>query len=199
MINIRNNSLSFFSEKVKLFFSHMSSPSILSVHNGDLDNNYSQVNRFEMVFTVLPNVTYTLNEVNLPGLMINNPQVSTLFNTTWRGADSATFDQLTINFIVQENMANYFEIHDWMRAISFPDSFDDRQELARFQGVDSYGFLTMNNSYNRPIYRFHFYNLIPNSLTGLNLMAADANELFATASFNYTIYKREIVPSHDYV
>lgn len=45
----------------------MSAPSLLNAHNGDLDNNYSQVNRFEMVFSVLPNVTYTLNEVNLPG------------------------------------------------------------------------------------------------------------------------------------
>lgn len=177
----------------------MSSPSILSVHNGDLDNNFSQINRFEMYFSVLPNVTYTLNEVNLPGLSINNPTVSNIFNTTWRGADSATFDQLTINFLVQENLANYFEIHDWMRAISFPDSFQDRQDLAKFGGVDSYGMLTLNNSYNRPLFRFHFRNVMPNSLTGLNLMASDANELFATASFNYTIYRRETVSSSDYV
>ena len=59
--------------------------------------------------------------------------------------------------------------------------------------------LTLNNSYNRPLFRFHFKNIIPNSLTGLNLMAADANELVATASFNYTIYRRETVPSSDYV
>ena len=172
----------------------MSSPSLLSVNNGDLDNNYSQVNRFEMVFTTLPNVTYTLNEVNLPGLSISNPIVPTVMNPTYFGADSATFDQLNINFIVQEDFSNYFEIHDWMRAISFPDSFDDRNNLERFDGsVDGYGFLTINDSNNLPLYRFHFYNIIPNTLTGLNLMSADANEMVASASFNYTIYKREVV------
>ena len=172
----------------------MSAPSILSVENGDLENNLSQQNRFEMVFSVLPNVTYTLNEVNLPGLNINNPTLPTIFNTTWYGADSASFDQLNINFLVQENFANYFELHDWMRAISFPDSFEDRKELLRFEGVDSYGFLTINNSYNRPLFRFHFYNIIPNTLTGLELAAAQSEELFASATFNYTIYRRETVP-----
>lgn len=179
--------------KINKLGDFMSAPSLLNVHNGDLDNNFSQVNRFEMVFSVLPNVTYTLNEVNLPGLSINNPTVSTLFNTTWQGADSATFDQLNINFLVQEDFANYFELHDWMRAISFPDSFADRNDLERFEGEDSYGFLTINNSYNKPLFRFHFRNIIPNSLTGLNLMAADATEIFASASFNYTIYHREVV------
>lgn len=177
----------------------MSAPSILSVYNGDLDNNLTQVNRFEMYFSVLPNVTYTLNEVGLPGITINNPTVPTILNTTWRGADSATFDQLSINFLVQENLANYFEIHDWMRAISFPDSFDDRKDLERFGGVDSYGMLSINNSYNRPLFRFHFYNIIPTSLTSLQFTAGDANELVASASFNYTIYRREVVPTVDYV
>jgi len=176
----------------------MSGPSLLSVNNGNLDNNFSQVNRFEMYFSVLPNVTYTLTEVNLPGLNINNPQVATLFNTTYQGADSAQFDQLNINFIVQEDLANYFEMHDWMRAISFPHSFEDRNDLKRFEGDESYGMLTLNNSYNRPLFRFHFYHVMPNSLTGLNLMTSDASELIASASFNFTIYKRELVPSHDY-
>lgn len=171
----------------------MSSPSILNYGNGDLDNNYNQVNRFEMVFSILPNITYTLNEVNLPGLSLNNPSVSTVLNPVWYGADSATFDQLTINFIVQENMFNYFELHDWMRAISFPDTFEDRQDLTRFEGVDSYGFLTINNSYNKPLYRFHFLNIIPNSLSGLSLTASDANEIYASASFNFTVYRREEV------
>ena len=112
----------------------MSAPSIMNVHNGDLDNNFSQQNRFEMVFSVLPNITYTLNEVNLPGLNLNNPTISTLFNTVSYGADSATFDQLNINFLIQEDMMNYFELHDWMRAISFPDSFNDRKDLERFEG-----------------------------------------------------------------
>ena len=52
----------------------------------------------------------------------------------------------------------------------------------------------MNNSYNRPIYRFHFYDIMPNTLTGLNLTASNAEEIFASATFNFTIYHRENVP-----
>ena len=90
----------------------MSAPSLIDAGNGDLDNNFSQVNRFEMVFSVLPNVTYTLNEVNLPGISMNNPIVPTVLNNTFQAADSATFDQLNISFLVQENFANYFELDE---------------------------------------------------------------------------------------
>lgn len=171
----------------------MSQPSILNMENGDLDFNQSQINRFEFVFSNLPNVTYTLNEVQLPGMSMTNPEVSTIFNNVSYGADAPMFDPLTINFLVQEDLANYLEIHDWMRAISFPDSFRDREDLKRFGGSNHSGFLTINDSYNRPLYRFHFENIIPNSLMALNLQASDAQEIFASATFNYTIYHREKV------
>ena len=58
----------------------MSEPSILRFENGDLDNNQTQTNRFEFVFSNLPNVTYTLYEVNLPGISLMNPESPTLFN-----------------------------------------------------------------------------------------------------------------------
>ena len=172
----------------------MSEPSILRFENGDLDNNQTQTNRFEFVFSNLPNVTYTLYEVNLPGISLMNPESPTLFNRVYFGADSASFDPMTVSFLVQEDFSNYFELHDWMRAISFPDSFADRSGLKKFKGDNSSGFLTINNSNNLPLYRFHFENIIPNSLSSLMLTAADAGEIFATATFNYTIYHREKVP-----
>ena len=171
----------------------MTQPSILNMENGDLDNNHSQVNRFEFAFSNLPNVTYTINEVLLPGLSMTNPEVPTLFTTVSYGADASIFEPLTINFIVQEDLENYLELHDWMRAISFPDSFEDRRDLKRFEGTSHTAMLTINDSYNLPIYRFHFNNIIPNSLSSLNLTASDASELNAVGSFNYTIFYREKV------
>ena len=171
----------------------MSQPSILNMENGDLDNNLTQVNRFEFVFANLPNVTYTLYEVSLPGISTENPQAATIFNPVFYGGDKATFEPLTIMFYVQEDYSNYLEIHDWIRAISFPDSFRDRRELERFKGDNHSGFLTINDSYNRPVFRFHFENIIPSNISGIQLMASDANEIFASATFNYTIYHREKV------
>jgi len=171
----------------------MSQPSILNMENGDLDNNLSQVNRFEFVFSNLPNITYTLNEVILPGLSTNNPEVPTVLNPVYYGGDKTVFEPLTVNFYVQEDFANYLEIHDWIRAITFPSSFSDRKNLERFEGTNHSGFLTINDSYNRPLYRFHFENIMPNNISGLQLMSLDANEIFASATFNYTIYHREKV------
>ena len=69
-----------FKSIISLSFSdNMSEPSILRFENGDLDNNQTQTNRFEFVFSNLPNVTYTLYEVNLTGISLMNPESPTLF------------------------------------------------------------------------------------------------------------------------
>ena len=171
----------------------MTQPSILNMENGNLNFNQSQVNRFEFVFSNLPNITYTLYEVSLPGISTTNPEVGTVLNPVYFGGDKAIFEPLNINFYVQEDYSNYLEIHDWIRAISFPGSFSDRKDLERFEGTNHYGFLTINDSYNRPMYRYHFENIMPQSISGIQLMASDANEIFATGIFNFTIFHREKV------
>lgn len=168
--------------------------SIIVSPNSSVDNNISQNNRFEMFFSKLENVSYTLNSVNIPGISINNPEVSTVLNRVHYGADSAQFDNLQIQFLVQEDLFNYFELHDWMRAISFPDSFSDSENIERFGGESSHAILTINSSYNRPIYRFHFFHIQPATLSSIDFTASSSDEIIANATFNYTIFRREIVP-----
>ena len=84
----------------------MTQPSILNMENGDLNFNQSQVNRFEFVFSNLPNITYTLYEVSLPGISTTNPEVGTVLNPVYFGGDKAIFEPLNIKFYVQEDYSN---------------------------------------------------------------------------------------------
>ena len=40
----------------------------------------------------------------------------------------ATYANLQIQFIVDENLENYMQIHNWMRAIATPEDYEDRFE-----------------------------------------------------------------------
>ena len=164
----------------------------MTVSSSSLDFSLGQANRFSFYFSNLPNITYTLTEVGLPGISMSNPEVATPFKSVYYGADKAQFEDLSISFIVQEDMDNYFELHDWLRAISFPNSFADRVDINKY-GEVGYGVLTINNSNNLPVYRLVFEDIIPASLSSLQLSASSSEEHIATASFQYTIFKRERV------
>ena len=43
--------------------------------------------------------------------------------------DTFTYDNLSISFIVDENLENYIELHEWLTAIGFPKN---RNQFSKF-------------------------------------------------------------------
>jgi len=116
------------------------------------------------------------------------------------------FEDLTIRFLVDENLENYMEIQNWMRGIAFPESL---QQIYDFQREDydlvqpdksqlnlySDGTLTILDSMLNPKFKVIFENLFPVNLTSLDFDAAQTDVEYFTAevTFKYTIYNiREI-------
>ena len=48
--------------------------------------------------------------------------------------DKLTYEDLTIKFIVDENLENYIEMHTWLTGIGFPK---DRKQFSEFRSVTS--------------------------------------------------------------
>ena len=137
-------------------------------------------------FNVATQLNY-LREIPLPGTMID-------------------FQDLTIRFLVDENLENYMEIQNWIRGIGFPESL---QQIYDFQREDydlvqpdksqlnlySDGTLTVLDSQNLPKFKIVFENLFPTNLTTLEFDATQTDLEYFTAevTFKYTIYNiREI-------
>jgi hypothetical protein len=129
--------------------------------------------------------------------------------------DKLTYQSLDVSFLVDENLNNYKEIHDWMTGIGFPEDHKQFQTLQgtsadRFPGttsgtaatgtsikkpLDEGGIysdatLTVLNSKNIAKTEIRFQNVYPVTLGGLSydIKANDVSYIQVNASFNYMYY-----------
>jgi hypothetical protein len=59
--------------------------------------------------------------------------------------DKIVFDDFTLRFLVDEDLKNYMEIHNWIRGLGYPDSLKDIYDLQNQQEyVDMSKSKTMN-------------------------------------------------------
>jgi hypothetical protein len=130
--------------------------------------------------------------------------------------DKVTYQDLAISFLVDENLENYKEIHDWIIGLGFPQNhtqFADLQAIGsdRYSGstsgsvvpgVDtpvplaeggtySDATLTVLNSKNIAVTEIRFHNIFPTSLGSLSydVKASDVDYLAAAVDFSYMYYE----------
>ena len=178
--------------------------------------DYASPIQFRFKCTKLPEVEFTCQTANIPGLTLGEGVMSTPLKDIPIPGDKLSFGSLDINFLVDENLNNYKEIHDWLLGIGFPQNHTQFQNLQatgqdRFPGstrsttvVDSStpqplkeggiysdATLTVLNSKNIAKTEIRFQNVYPTSLGGLSydVKLTDVDYLQAAVSFNYMYYE----------
>ena len=81
-------------------------------------------NGFQFSITKLPDITFHCQQVNLPGINLGEPAFSTPFSTQPVPGDTLQYEPLNLQFMVDENMANYKILYNWIVALGFPESYD---------------------------------------------------------------------------
>jgi len=95
-----------------------------------------------------------------------------------------TYSPFTCTFLVDENLENYHEIHDWLVGLVVePDNRDTRKVRDMTLFV-----LDSHNNVSREI---QFVNAFPTSLSTLDFDAknTDVQYLVADVTFSYSYYK----------
>ena len=109
----------------------------------------------------------------------------------------ATFANLELQFIVDENLENYMKIHNWLTGLGYPETTQQYKDLTTDgDGVRdpkeafSDGNLHILNSNYRDIAIVKFNDLFPVFLTPLEFTATetDINYFTAEVTFKYTVY-----------
>ena len=177
--------------------------------------DYASPVQFRFKCTKLPLVEFFVQSVNLPGINLGSAQqTNPLYDIPLPG-DKITYASLDLSFVVDENLNNYKEIHDWILGLGFPSNHTQFQDLQtagsdRFPGstrstaatgtnvpqplneggIYSDATLTVLNSKNIAKTEIRFENLYPTSLGSLNydVRAADVDYINASVSFNYMNY-----------
>ena len=180
--------------------------------------DYASPTQFKFQLTKLPKVEYFCTAANIPGISIPSPSQPTPLADIPLPGDTISFDDLSVTFLVDENLENYREIHGWMYGIGFPisrtqfgDLVDAGKDRFPTQGKDSlktdpgkvkYGAkplgpifsdatLNVLTSKNNANIEVRFSDVFPTTLSGLdfNQQADDVNYLSATVTFKYKIYE----------
>ena len=178
--------------------------------------DYASPIQFRFKMTKIPKVEFFVQTANIPGISLGTATVpSPLYDYPVPG-DKINYQSLDISFLVDENLNNYKELHDWISGLGFPSNhqqFADLQATGadRFPGstassvamgskrtpaplaeggIYSDATLTVLNSKNIAKTEIRFKNVYPTSLGSLSydIKASDVDYLQVQASFNYLHY-----------
>jgi hypothetical protein len=132
--------------------------------------------------------TFFCQSVNLPGLSLTPVEQKTMFNNIPRPSGALVPENLAINFMVDENLKNWFEIYNWLQECS--DERDFTKYKPPSQHLNSEGLLFIHDSNNQPRFKVNFENLFPVSLSGINFQTGQTNSTYqyCSANFRYTVF-----------
>ena len=158
----------------------------MPINNQPTNLNQLNVVSFETNFLRMPNINYFCQRVNIPGMSLSNTIQSTPYANIPIEGDMLEFEDLSIGFIVDEDMQNYLELYNWLHALGFPERYAqyDNQTSAIKSDVN----IIIHTNKSNPNYNVVFKDVFPVSLgvisfdtnnTGLEPVAVDA-------TFKYT-------------
>jgi hypothetical protein len=148
---------------------------------------------FQFQLIKYPKVSFFCQSATVPGISLSVATQSTRFNAIPHPGDEISFDDLNIQFIVDENMTNYITMHNWVRKLGHPYSGGDIAELPGDDLEDktySDGVLFVLDSNFRKKFKIVFKDLFPTNIGGLTFQstATDVQYFTVDVGFKYTIY-----------
>lgn len=162
--------------------------------------NYLRPNAFRFGIKAIPKVTYFCNEVAIPAIELGVAPAKNPFTDIPLPGEKLTFGELTIKFLLQEDMANYMELYNWLKGLGFPSDRSQHDKLRRgvsqtppevnnkaTQGEYSDATLLILDSNNEAVATVTFIDCFPTSLSTLPFDATNPSvEYFqCTATFRY--------------
>jgi hypothetical protein len=167
-----------------------------------IPNNITPLSPNGFMFSIskLPDMSYFCQQVNLPGITLGAPEFGNPFNTQPIPGETLTYDQLTVQFLVDSDMANYKAIYNWIVALGFPQSYDQyitfvnqdqRGALAELARNYSDATLQILSGTNVPSQIVQFNDLFPVSIDSIVFESTnqDVQYVVGNATFRYGYYK----------
>lgn len=157
---------------------------------------------FKFAITKLPKLQFYSQSVNLPGIILGEPSFGTPFARIPVPGEQLTFDDLRIQFLVDETMENYQAIQNWLFGLGYPQDYAQysellsadkvtnlaTNELTRSMSDASLFILTNNNTESKIV---SFKNVFPTSLESVTFTGVDNDiqYLIGNVTFKYSYYE----------
>ena len=178
--------------------------------------DYSSPTQFRVKIHQLPKVEWFVVAANVPSITLTEISFDNPLKNIPMPGDKLTYEDLTITFIIDENLENYIEIHNWMTGLGFPK---DRSQFREFRsatsntptgrsasqssdigdvksatpdrGLYSDATLTVLTNKNNPVTEIRFSDCFPTAVGALAYTqnATDVDYLTTDITFKYKLYE----------
>ena len=150
---------------------------------------------FKFQLNNFPAVNYFCQSATLPGISISAIDVPTPLKTVAMVGDEVNFEELSIKFIVDENMKNWLSIYDWIIGLGFPtkEGQEKYKKLSENSELTTDATLTVLTSNMNAQINFRFRECFPLSLSSIAFDSGgtDIDYVTADVSFRYDVYTVE--------
>lgn len=170
--------------------------------------DYLRPSMFKFEIMNLPRTSFTCQVASIPDLTIGTATQPTPTLDIPVIGDKLEFGDLTIEFMVNEDMSNYIEIYNWIVAIASTElvnytADDFRKAITNYspsvnnpredRSLYSDASLFVIDSTNNPIVKINFMDVIPVGIQGIpfDIRITDQGPVTARATFRYRIYNIE--------
>jgi hypothetical protein len=142
----------------------------MAIRNQPTNLNQLNVVSFETNFLRMPNVSYFCQRVSIPSITLSNTIQATPYSSIPIEGDVLEFEDLSLSFIVDEDMQNYLELYNWLQSLGFPDRYAqfDNETLAIKSDMN----IIIHTNKSNPNYSIGFKDVFP---TSLGTIAFDTN------------------------
>jgi len=165
-----------------------------------LNINYLQPDGFVFVVKKLPTTTFFTQSVNIPALELPPAlQPTPLIGVPVPG-DHIVYDDLVLNFKVDEDLRNYIELYNWIVGLGYPDDYSQYADLKNKPTGDGLysdiSVLITTNIKNTNV-EILYKDAFPIALSGFTLSTTEDGlpEIASSVTFKYTKYYISALPS----
>jgi hypothetical protein len=159
-------------------------------------NNYLSTGGFILSIKRMPNVEFFTQKATIPGLSASAITTPSPLNQYFEPGDELGYEDLTLEFVIDEDMKNYMEVHDWLVGLTSPQSTDQFKALKNSEfGLKSDITLTILNSHKNPTVQVTYYDCFPIGLDSVQMDTNNSDVTYAIAngSFKYNYYTMKSV------
>jgi len=166
-----------------------------SITNQPSNINFLSPLGFRFKLSRAPTVDFFIINANLPSISLSNVELPTPFKNLEIAGNKLEYGDFNITFRLDQNMAAYFEIYNWMIGLGYPENFGQYAVLKNAatgskETLYSDATLTILNNDMVPNVEVNFYDLFPVTLAQVdfNVTDSDVNYITLSASFKYRIF-----------
>lgn len=162
--------------------------------------NYLQPTSFKLVLdrTNYPNLEFFCQNVTHPGMLIGTAELPfrKITGVPFPG-DKLTFNELSANVILDEDMQGYEEMYNWIRRILDTNVSTPLQRTSTT--VPHYADITLHilSSHNNTTKQIQYRDCVPTSLGDIQFESTSTGDTFITfnASFRFSYFELKSIDS----